>query len=136
MTPPYRCSFCNKDQNEVSKLIPGPKVFICDECVPVRTTQTHLRRSRRYDSEDKQAVARLLYEALVRAGLSVWFDEAASTLGSRLLLWCGVSSRIVAQLNHPNGESADNPSMTRPASHVIRFRGGRLRRPSCYADNS
>jgi ATP-dependent Clp protease ATP-binding subunit ClpX len=27
------CSFCNKSQNEVRKLIAGPSVFICDECV-------------------------------------------------------------------------------------------------------
>jgi len=30
-----RCSFCNKDQNEVKKLIAGPTVFICDECIDV-----------------------------------------------------------------------------------------------------
>src|ERR1700731_3646308 len=30
-----RCSFCNKDQNDVRKLIAGPTVFICDECVGV-----------------------------------------------------------------------------------------------------
>ncbi len=29
----HRCSFCNKAQNEVRKLIAGPGVFICDECV-------------------------------------------------------------------------------------------------------
>lgn len=28
-----RCSFCNKSQHEVRKLIAGPSVFICDECV-------------------------------------------------------------------------------------------------------
>ena len=30
-----RCSFCNKDQNDVRKLIAGPNVFICDECIEV-----------------------------------------------------------------------------------------------------
>ena len=30
-----RCSFCNKDQNDVRRLIAGPTVFICDECVEV-----------------------------------------------------------------------------------------------------
>ena len=30
-----RCAFCNKDQNDVRKLIAGPTVFICDECVEV-----------------------------------------------------------------------------------------------------
>lgn len=27
------CSFCGKSQDEVLKLIAGPSVFICDECV-------------------------------------------------------------------------------------------------------
>ena len=27
------CSFCGKNQHEVRKLIAGPSVFICDECV-------------------------------------------------------------------------------------------------------
>ena len=27
------CSFCGKSQHEVKKLIAGPTVFICDECV-------------------------------------------------------------------------------------------------------
>lgn len=31
------CSFCNKTQNEVRKLIAGPSVFICDECVDLCT---------------------------------------------------------------------------------------------------
>lgn len=28
-----RCSFCNKTQDEVDRIIAGPGVFICDECV-------------------------------------------------------------------------------------------------------
>ena len=27
------CSFCGKNQNEAKKLVAGPKVYICDECV-------------------------------------------------------------------------------------------------------
>ena len=27
------CSFCNKSQHEVRKLIAGPSVFVCDECI-------------------------------------------------------------------------------------------------------
>jgi hypothetical protein len=32
-TSPLRCSFCGKAQNQVRKLIAGPTVYICDECV-------------------------------------------------------------------------------------------------------
>jgi ATP-dependent Clp protease ATP-binding subunit ClpX len=28
-----RCSFCGKSADDVKKLIAGPKVFICDECI-------------------------------------------------------------------------------------------------------
>jgi ATP-dependent Clp protease ATP-binding subunit ClpX len=33
------CSFCGKSQHEVRKLIAGPTVFICDECVPTRAEE-------------------------------------------------------------------------------------------------
>ncbi len=28
-----RCSFCGKSQDEIRKLIAGPNVYICDECI-------------------------------------------------------------------------------------------------------
>ncbi|HKJ00190.1 MAG TPA: ClpX C4-type zinc finger protein, partial [bacterium] len=28
-----RCSFCGKSQNDVKKIIAGPTVYICNECV-------------------------------------------------------------------------------------------------------
>src|SRR5215212_4351739 len=30
-----RCSFCGKDESEISKLVAGPRVYICDACVAV-----------------------------------------------------------------------------------------------------
>ena len=30
-----RCSFCNKSQEQVRKLIAGPNVYICDECIEI-----------------------------------------------------------------------------------------------------
>ena len=33
--PMLRCSFCNKSQRDVSILIAGPKVNICNECVNI-----------------------------------------------------------------------------------------------------
>ena len=32
-----RCSFCRKTEDEVSKLVAGRRVYICDECVAVAT---------------------------------------------------------------------------------------------------
>jgi ribosome-binding protein aMBF1 (putative translation factor) len=31
--PTLSCSFCGKSQREVRKLVAGPKVYICDECI-------------------------------------------------------------------------------------------------------
>lgn len=33
----YKCSFCGKSQEMVRKLIAGPGVYICDECVELCT---------------------------------------------------------------------------------------------------
>ena len=30
-----RCSFCNKTQDQVRKLIAGPGAYICDECIEI-----------------------------------------------------------------------------------------------------
>jgi ATP-dependent protease Clp ATPase subunit len=30
-----KCSFCRKTEDQVSKLVAGPRVYICDECVAV-----------------------------------------------------------------------------------------------------
>src|ERR1700730_18102444 len=32
------CSFCGKSQHDVRKLVAGPKVYICDECVELSMT--------------------------------------------------------------------------------------------------
>ena len=33
LTATHYCSFCGKSQHDVRKLVAGPRVFICDECV-------------------------------------------------------------------------------------------------------
>jgi ATP-dependent protease Clp ATPase subunit len=30
-----RCSFCDKDEDQVAKLVAGPDVYICDVCVAI-----------------------------------------------------------------------------------------------------
>ena len=31
--PIHRCSFCSKTQTQVRRLVAGPNVFICNECI-------------------------------------------------------------------------------------------------------
>ncbi len=39
--PSCSCSFCGKNQEEVSKLVAGPNVYICDECIDLCTEIVH-----------------------------------------------------------------------------------------------
>ena len=46
------CSFCGKSQHEVRKLIAGPSVFVCDECVELCN---EIIREEAEDAETPQA---------------------------------------------------------------------------------
>ena len=37
MRTKLRCSFCNKSEDDVKKLVAGPHVYICDGCVKIAT---------------------------------------------------------------------------------------------------
>ena len=59
------CSFCGKSQHEVRKLIAGPQVFICDECIElcmeiIREEANSATRK----AEDRTAPPKEIYEVL------------------------------------------------------------------------
>ena len=67
-----RCSFCNKSARDVAKLISGPRIFICSECVEI--CQDILDQDRIVDpgkTPEEMERERKLYEtgAAVRCGL-------------------------------------------------------------------
>ena len=35
LTGAMRCSFCGKGKNDVAKLIAGPQVYICNQCINI-----------------------------------------------------------------------------------------------------
>ncbi|ACL30270.1 ATP-dependent protease ATP-binding subunit ClpX [Buchnera aphidicola] len=50
------CSFCGKNQKEVQKLIAGPKVYICDECIRLCNdiiTEETIKQNNITDTENK-----------------------------------------------------------------------------------
>ena len=56
-----KCSFCGKTQNQVRKLIAGPGVYICDECIDLcdRILEEELgERPARVLDEEIEAAAR------------------------------------------------------------------------------
>lgn len=48
------CSFCGKNQNEVRKLIAGPSVYICDECVDLCNDIIKEELNESTESEEKE----------------------------------------------------------------------------------
>lgn len=55
-SPGATCSFCSKGKEEVRKLVAGPSVHICDECVELcRSILAEDRRDNRRDAAKKAA---------------------------------------------------------------------------------
>ena len=51
------CSFCGKSQHEVRKLIAGPSVFICDECIELCNDIIREEGADRGDGAHRQATS-------------------------------------------------------------------------------
>ena len=49
-----KCSFCGKTQDQVKKLIAGPEVYICDECVELCNEILDEEFFEGKDKEDKE----------------------------------------------------------------------------------
>ncbi len=60
------CSFCGKNQDEVKKLIAGPSVFICDECVDLCND---IIREEIREIDEQEAQERLPIPAEIKAKL-------------------------------------------------------------------
>ncbi|MFA9421609.1 MAG: ATP-dependent Clp protease ATP-binding subunit ClpX, partial [Gammaproteobacteria bacterium] len=59
------CSFCGKSQHEVRKLIAGPSVFICDECVDLCNDIIREEINEKgEDSESKLPIPHEIYQVL------------------------------------------------------------------------
>jgi|GEM_PF-4161458 len=85
------CSFCGKSQHEVRKLIAGPTVFICDECVGlcvglVREAGFNVMPLEYSDEERAMLLAAKvpsILRVLLLGGLKI--DDEANMTGEKLL---------------------------------------------------
>jgi ATP-dependent Clp protease ATP-binding subunit ClpX len=55
--PECNCSFCGKNQDDVEKLIAGPDVFICDECIELCNEIVHDRDGANIEAVDERPVS-------------------------------------------------------------------------------
>ena len=77
------CSFCGKSQHEVRKLIAGPTVFICDECVELcmDIIKEEIKTSNKSDKKNK--------DAFISTGL--WGLSRHPNYFGEILLWIGMA---------------------------------------------
>lgn len=61
------CSFCNKSQHEVRKLIAGPSVYVCDECITL--CNEILKDEKRDDKSTPNALTKLPIPTEIRTVL-------------------------------------------------------------------
>ena len=105
-----KCSFCGKSQKQVKKLIAGPGVYICDECIEL--CNDIIREETQGDKGGKGAKSDLPTPREIRAILDQYVigqDQAKKILS-------------VAVYNHykrlmfENAQSARNPAAITPES--------------------
>ena len=64
------CSFCGKGQREVRKLIAGPTVYICDECIKL-CNDIIAEESEREENRPAVALARAWKDDRARAAATI-----------------------------------------------------------------
>src|SRR6266576_3242337 len=96
-----RCSFCGRAADEVGRLVAGPSVYICDECIKmcVAVVEQTNRGERAYD-----IFSRLLKERIIF--ISGPIEDVTSTLVVAQLLFLEADNpkkEIAMYINSPGG---------------------------------
>ena len=74
-----RCSFCKRDETEVAKLVAGPRVYICDECV---TIARRLMDGGAHDDSQALKVEPTIWRRLAAYVRQLWPGGAARRVSS------------------------------------------------------
>jgi hypothetical protein len=70
MLKKLRCSFCRKDETKVAKLVAGPGVYICDECVAIAS---QIMKDSSPDANPPPVVETSIWRKLVGRAFSGWY---------------------------------------------------------------
>jgi len=100
------CSFCGKSQHDVAKLIAGPSVFICDECVGMCNKVIEVSNApggewlERHRIEDIESMSteRLLHwlkiQGLMSEHVRSGMQDAVDTLRKREVSWAAIGEAL------------------------------------------
>ena len=87
------CSFCSKDQTTVKKLIAGPGVYICDECIALCNGILDEEGFTAVDREHRDALSEEVLLAHLRR-ISGESDELVEHLRGRGVAWERISAAL------------------------------------------
>jgi len=96
----WRCSFCGKGKDRVRRLVAGPGVFICDQCVQLCTEvlQSEAQHAELSIGADREVVEVLLDELRINAaGLKQSEDQlqrAVNVLRKNRVAWSRIGEAI------------------------------------------
>ncbi|HET6209724.1 MAG TPA: ClpX C4-type zinc finger protein [Jatrophihabitans sp.] len=102
--PQVRCSFCAKEEAAVRKIIAGPGIYICDECVRLcneildsdRTAEPAARPQLPYweSMSDEQLLAQLPKVAQVGAQVEGNLKQWVDRLRDRGVTWARIGAAL------------------------------------------
>jgi len=107
--PDIRCSFCAKNQDQVRKIIAGPAVYICDECIDLCNDIIYEEVDREQDQQ-KEAQCTCCAKEYKTADLSRFPDEALFCEACMDGLWRFV--REIPSKKHPLKREAEHSACT------------------------
>ena len=109
------CSFCGKSQREVKKLIAGPTVYICDECIELCNDII----AEEYSQEEQATTTSLVPKPVdIKEALDDYVigqDEAKKVLAVAVSTLMGISYR---GFSRPNAASRTVAVFPRTSSSV------------------
>ena len=93
-----RCSFCRKNNDQVGKLVAGPRVYICDECVAIAS---RMMENDSHDNDHKNRDQRTIWLRLMDRVRQAWALVRRGALaqgGKRFNIEIGHSSSVNSQV--------------------------------------
>jgi hypothetical protein len=92
------CSFCTKDKDSVAKLIAGPGVYICNECIDLCTQildmETTPQIHPRHELPDDELLASLARAQAAAPQIDAAIHDYVDVLRSRGVSWTRIGAAL------------------------------------------